>query len=127
MMKVARFRGSRVVALTLLLSGAAGAAAAQGLSGRPGVDYYPPWMLDSDQRIPGGGQDYRIWDDRRFDRRDEEFIEFQRQQRRELGPGYRDRPEYRDELQRFEEDRADRAVSGSARPAPLPAEPPPGR
>ena len=67
----------------------------------------------------GGGQDYRIWDDKRFDRRDEDFLEFQRKQRQDLGPGYSDSPEYRQDLQRFDEQRADRNATGSIDPAPV--------
>lgn len=96
-------------------------AAAQELNGRPGVEYYPSWMLDSDPRVSGGGQDYRIWDDKRFDRRDEEFLEFQRRQRQDLGTGYRDTPEYQQQLRQFDERRANRNAAGSAEPAPLPA------
>src|SRR3546814_2949444 len=96
MTHVFRRSATSAAALLLLLSVPV-SAVAQGLSGRPGVDYYPPWMLDADPRVSGGGQDYRIWDDRRFDRRDEEFLEIQRRQRRDLGPGYSDSPEYREE------------------------------
>ncbi len=106
-------------------------AEAQSLNGRPGVEYYPSWMLDADPRVSGGGQDYRIWDDKRFDRRDEEFLEFQRRQRQDLGAGYRDRPEYQQELRQFDEERADRNASGTADPAPIiergTSAPPPAR
>src|SRR3546814_14931252 len=79
-------RSTTSAAALLLLLSVPVSAVAQGLNGRPGVDYYPPWMLDADPRVSGGGQAYRIWDDRRFDRRDEEFLEFQRRQRRDPGP-----------------------------------------
>ena len=117
--------------LALSWVAAAPTAAAQSLNGRPGVEYYPSWMLDADPRVPGGGQDYRIWDDKRFDRRDEDFLEFQRRQRQDLGTGYRDRPEYQQELRQFDEERADRNASRTSDPAPIiergPSAPPPAR
>ena len=117
--------------LALSWVAAAPTARAQSLNGRPGVEYYPSWMLDADPRVSGGGQDYRIWDDKRFDRRDEEFLEFQRRQRQDLGTGYRDRPEYQQELRQFDEERADRNATGTADPAPIiergPSTPPPAR
>jgi len=119
----ARFAGAAMAAAVgiVALSGMAASrpADAQTLNGRPGVEYYPSWMLDADPRVSGGGQDYRIWDDKRFDRRDEDFLEFQRKQRQDLGPGYSDSPEYRQDLQRFDEQRADRNATGSIDPAPV--------
>ena len=114
-----RYRGApaAIAGLTIAIGTlAASTVLAQGLSGRPGVEYYPSWMMDTDPRVSGGGQDYRIWDDKRFDRRDEQFLEFQRQQRQDLGPGYTNRPEYEDGLRRFDEDRADRNAVGPTRP-----------
>jgi hypothetical protein len=119
----ARCAGAVMAAVVGLvaLSGMAASrsAGAQTLNGRPGVEYYPSWMLDADPRVSGGGQDYRIWDDKRFDRRDEDFLEFQRKQRQDLGTGYSDRPEYKQDLQQFDEQRADRNATGSLDPAPV--------
>src|SRR3546814_4879971 len=52
-------RSTTSAAALLLLLSVPVSAVAQGLNGRPGVDYYPPWMLDADPRVSGGGQDYR--------------------------------------------------------------------
>lgn len=119
----ARFAGAALAAVVgiaaLSVMAASRSVEAQTLNGRPGVEYYPSWMLDADPRVSGGGQDYRIWEDKRFDRRDEDFLEFQRKQRQDLGAGYSDRPEYRRDLQRFDEQRADRNATGSTEPAPV--------
>lgn len=102
------------LATSLLLTGAIVAAAfgpgearaqpTQSLD-RPGIDYYPSWMLESDPFIPGQDQDYQVWEDDRFDRLDPDFLEWRNEQRRKYGPDWRSRPGYEDDLRQWLENR----------------------
>ena len=103
-----------VLAIGLLLAGAyatagvlqtpASAQPTESLD-RPGIDYYPGWMLDSDPYIPGRDQDYKVWEDDRFDRLDAEFLEWRDAQRRKYGPDWRSRPGYESDLREWLENR----------------------
>lgn len=107
-------RRLRAFALGALLAGTAGAAdmlqspavaqPTQSLD-RPGIDHYPSWMHESDPYIPGRDQDYRIWEDDRFDRLDPDFLAWRRDQRRRYGPDWRSRPGYQSDLREWLDNR----------------------
>ena len=93
--------------LPLLVALAApGGAVAQTLErDRPGIDYYPAWMHESQPWVSGRDQDYPVFRDRRFDREDPDFAEWRDEQIKKYGPNWRSRPGVQEEYELWRDSR----------------------